>query len=183
VTVAAVVLLLVMLTVLAQAGLLAALVVALGARGVPALRAAKSALREAVAPSALALATLVAAVSTAGSLYFSLVAHFVPCTLCWYQRIAMYPLVVLLGVAAWRRDAGIRPYVLALAGLGLAISAYHYLLERFPALESGACDPAAPCTVLWVWRLHYISIPMMAATAFVLIGALVLVARPEEADG
>ncbi len=179
-SVAAVVLLLVMLTVAGQVCLLLGLLVAVGARVTPALRAAKAAMRDAVAPSALALAWLVAAVATGGSLYLSEVARFIPCTLCWYQRIAMYPQAVLLGIAAWRRDVGVRPYVVTLTAIGLALSTYHYLLERFPALDRGACDPAAPCTVLWIWSLHYISIPMMAGTAFVLIGALVLVARPEE---
>ena len=55
-------------------------------------------------PHATLLAFVVAAVATAGSLYLSEVANFTPCTLCWYQRIAMYPLVVLLGIATWRRD-------------------------------------------------------------------------------
>jgi disulfide bond formation protein DsbB len=84
----------------------------------------------------------------------------------------MYPLVVLLGIATWRRDRSVRPYGLALAGLGLPIAGYHYLLEWFPQLESTACDPTNPCTLVWVRLFGYLSIPLMAATAFVGIAVL-----------
>ena len=65
------------------------------------------------------LAFVVATVATLGSLYLSEVANFVPCRLCWYQRIAMYPLPVLLGVAWWKRDDGVRRYALPLAIIGM----------------------------------------------------------------
>jgi disulfide bond formation protein DsbB len=141
---------------------------------------------EALGPQVLPLALLVALVATLGSLYLSEVAHFEPCRLCWYQRIAMYPLALLLGVAVVRRDQGVRPYALALALVGLPISAFHYLVERFPALEASGCDPANPCSIVWVWRFHYISIPLMAASAFALIAALLLVvpaSSPAGGDG
>ena len=90
----------------------------------------------------------------------------VPCKLCWYQRICMYPLVVLLGVAAWKGRIEIARATLPLVAIGAAISTYHYLLERFPSWDTVAsCDPAAPCTFVWVWRLHYLSIPGMALSA------------------
>ena len=123
-----------------------------------------------IGPSALWLAWGVALVCTLGSLYFSEVAHFVPCKLCWYQRICMYPLVVMLGVAAWRQRIEIARATLPLVAIGAAISTYHYLLERFPSMESAAsCDPSAPCTLVWVWRFHYLSIPAMALSGFALI--------------
>src|SRR4051812_17209676 len=87
---------------------------------------------ETVGPPALALAFLIALVSTLGSLWLSEGANFTPCRLCWYQRIAMYPMVPILGIAALRRDAGVRIYAAVLAGIGLVISAYHILVERFP---------------------------------------------------
>ena len=122
----------------------------------------------------LPLALLVAAVSMAGSLYLSEVADFVPCNLCWYQRIAMYPQVVLLGVAWLRRDEGIKVYSLTLAVIGATISVFHVLVERFPWLEGsgGVCDPANPCTIRWVEELGFITIPTMALSAFVLIALL-----------
>ena len=104
---------------------------------------------DAVAPSALALAWVVALLATVGSLYFSEIAHFEPCKLCWYQRIAMYPLVVVLGIAALRRDRNGAVYGLALAAIGAVISLYHVALEWVPALDSGTCDPDNPCTLIW----------------------------------
>ena len=142
-----------------------------------------AALRGEVAPAALGLAWAVATLATAGSLFFSEVAGFTPCRLCWYQRAAMYPLVALLGVAAWRGGLGVRWVAWPFAAAGGAISAYHYGLEWFPSLEGGACDPRAPCTVRWVWELGYVSIPMMALTAFALIAVLLAVARRPDASG
>ncbi|MCB1005390.1 MAG: hypothetical protein KDB35_14490, partial [Acidimicrobiales bacterium] len=89
-------------------------------------------------------------------------------------RIAMYPQVLLLGIAWARRDDGIRAYALPLALVGAAISTFHILVERFPSLEGsgGVCDPANPCTIRWVEELGFITIPTMALSAFVLIALL-----------
>jgi disulfide bond formation protein DsbB len=163
-----------MLSVAAQVTVAVAVVLSVARRFSPTAARWKLVLDDAVAPHALLLALLVAAISMSGSLYFSEAAHFTPCKLCWYQRIAMYPLVPLLGLAAWRRDDGIRPYAATLAALGAAVSTYHVLLERFPSLESGACDVANPCTIIWVRRFGYLTIPTMALSAFGLIVVLVL---------
>lgn len=128
-------------------------------------------------------AWLVAAVATAGSLWFSEGAGFTPCELCWYQRIAMYPLVPILGMAVWRGDAGVRFYALPLAIIGGLISSYHILLERYPSLESGVCEAANPCTLIWVRRFGYLTIPTMALSAFALITVLVLTAAAYERAG
>jgi disulfide bond formation protein DsbB len=134
-----------------------------------------SVVREHVGPAALWLAFTVAATATAGSLYLSEVAQFVPCTLCWYQRIAMYPLVILLGIAALRGDAGIRRYVAPLAAVGTAIAAYHVAVQRLPGLPSGACSLDAPCTLIYVERFGFVTIPVMALIGFVAILTLVVV--------
>jgi disulfide bond formation protein DsbB len=131
-----------------------------------------------VSPLALVLAAVVAAVAMLGSLYFSEVANFPPCRLCWYQRICMYPLVPILAIAAARRDRAVRWYALPLAVIGVAISTWHILVERFPSLESGACDPANPCTIIWVEKLGYLTIPTMALSGFVVIGLLLVL--PQE---
>jgi disulfide bond formation protein DsbB len=136
--------------------------------------------RRHVGPIALWLAFAVSAVSTAGSLYLSEVAGYVPCTLCWYQRIAMYPLVIILGLAAWRQDRAVRRYVVPLAALGALIAGYHVLLERVPTLPSGACSLAAPCTVIWFERFGFVTIPVMALVGFLSILTLVGVLRPAE---
>lgn len=132
-----------------------------------------------VGPQAFGLALLVAAVATGGSLYLSEVAHFVPCRLCWYQRAAMYPLVPVLGLAAWRGWWPARRVALAVAVAGGLVSCWHILVENFPSLESAtACDPANPCSLIWVRRLGYLTIPTMALSAFALIAALMLIGRP-----
>jgi disulfide bond formation protein DsbB len=127
---------------------------------------------------ALALAAVVAATCMAGSLYFSEVADFVPCTLCWYQRIAMYPLVVILAIAAWRRDRDVWHYVVPLAGVGAVISTYHYIVEWFPEADSGVCKSTVPCTFVWFRQLGFVSLPLMALCGFALI--ITLVTLPQE---
>lgn len=127
----------------------------------------------------LQLAAAVALTCTLGSLYLSEVANYLPCKLCWYQRIAMYPLVPILGVATWKRDTNVIRYAAPLALIGSSISIYHYLLERFPQMSTSAsCDPTAPCTILWIWEFNFISIPFMALSGFAAIMALLLWARP-----
>lgn len=124
---------------------------------------------------ALWLAWLVALVATVGSLVYSEVAHFVPCRLCWFQRIAMYPMAAVLLVGAIRRDAAARFYGLPLSLIGLVISIYHYLIQVFPSLEgSGACDPLNPCSARYVEVFGFISIPFMAGVGFTLISVLLL---------
>ena len=133
-----------------------------------------------VGPQALALAAFVAVIATAGSLYFSEVAHFTPCKLCWYQRIAMYPLAPTLVVATIRRDLGVRVYGAILAVVGALVATYHVLLERYPTLESSICDPTNPCTLIWVERFGYLTIPGMAPSGFALILVLLAIVRPED---
>jgi disulfide bond formation protein DsbB len=182
VTVDAVTLFLALLAVLAEAAVVIAIVLAVGGRFSAPLAAARTAAARAVGDQALGLAFVVATVATAGSLYFSEVAHFPPCQLCWYQRIGMYPLGPLLGLAAWRRDRGIRPYAAALAGIGAVFSAYHIVIERYPDLESGACDPTNPCSLVWVERFGYLTIPTMALSAFALVLTLLAVASDGTPD-
>jgi disulfide bond formation protein DsbB len=139
--------------------------------------ATRQSMLELVGPHAMIVAFAVATVATLGSLYMSEVAHFVPCRLCWYQRIAMYPLVPVLGLAAWRRDRAVVPYAVLTAGIGAVLSTYHVLLERMPSLESGVCERANPCTVVWVRRFGYLTIPAMALSAFALIITMLVIAN------
>lgn len=133
-----------------------------------------------LAPGALPLAWFIAIVATLGSLFLSEVAHFVPCTLCWYQRIAMYPLAIILGIAAVRRDASIWRYALPLALVGLTISIYHYQLEWFPDQSVIGCSRDGGCTTRWIFRLGFISIPSMAGSAFAAIAILLGIAKREQ---
>ena len=182
-TVDTVSLFLALLAVVAELATATAVVLAVGGRFSPALHRLRRQAVDAVAPSALALAAVVAAVCTAGSLYFSEVAHFPPCHLCWLQRFCMYPLVPILGVAAWRQAGWVRPYAAALAAIGACISTYHVALERHPEWESSVCDPKNPCTLIWVKRLGYLTIPTMALSGFALIITLLVISREEPVDG
>lgn len=134
----------------------------------------------AVGPVALLLAAAVAVVATLGSLYYSEIADFPPCRLCWYQRIGMYPLAVVLPIAAWRRDRQVRWYALPLAVVGGAVSIYHLAIERFPSLEPGACEITNPCSIIWVERFGYLTIPAMALSGFALIAVLLVL--PQESS-
>lgn len=119
-------------------------------------------------------ALAVSAISTGGSLYLSEVAHLTPCLLCWYQRIVMYPLVPILGVAWLRADSGVWRYALPLSVIGLFISAYHVTIQWLPVLDSGACGVGVPCAARYVLLYGFISIPTMAGAAFLLITTLLL---------
>ena len=121
------------------------------------------------AGAALWLAFLIALTATSGSLYFSQVAGLEPCHLCWYQRIAMYPLVLILGIAAWRGDIGIRRYVAPLATIGAVIAAYHVVLQRLPGLPTVSCSLTAPCNAIELERFGFVTIPFMALVAFLSI--------------
>jgi disulfide bond formation protein DsbB len=122
---------------------------------------------------AIWLAWSVALVATLGSLFYSEVAHFTPCRLCWFQRIAMYPMAIVLFVGAIRRDFQAKFYAFPLALIGLGISIYHYLLQRFPNLEAtSACDPNNPCSAKLVDVFNFISIPFMAGAGFIVIAVL-----------
>jgi disulfide bond formation protein DsbB len=139
-------------------------------------------LLEPVADLALPLAFVVAATCMGGSLYFSEVANFVPCTLCWYQRIAMYPLAIILLVATIRRDRGIRIYVVVLALIGAVISLYHYIVEWVPEAETGVCKTTVPCTLVWFRRFGFVTLPFMALTGFLLVVSLVTLRPAEDAE-
>jgi len=126
-----------------------------------------------VKQTALPLASLVAITATLGSLYYSEIADFIPCRLCWYQRIFMYPMAIVLPIAAFRRDLGIRIYMIAFPVIGLGISIYHYLVQHVPSLsEGGSCDATAPCSAAYVETFDFVTIPFMAGCGFLLIGAL-----------
>lgn len=123
------------------------------------------------------LAFTVAATAALGSLYLSEIAHLIPCTFCWYQRIAMYPLVVVLGIAAWRRDDGIRIYAATLATIGALIAAYHRVIQAFPDLGGSSCSTGVPCTAAYFTEFGFVTIPYMALSGFLLILGLLWIHR------
>jgi disulfide bond formation protein DsbB len=169
-----------LLALIAGAFVVVVAVLAVAAGPSPTAHGWLSDLREAIGPNALVAAFVVATLATLGSLYFSEVARFIPCTLCWYQRVAMYPLVVILGIAAWRRDTRVSRYVIPVAAIGALIATYHYVLEWFPFLDSGVCSSTVPCTVVCFRELGFISLPYLSLSALLLIISLVWLARPAE---
>lgn len=129
-----------------------------------------------LAKNAILLAFLVALVSTLGSLYYSEIAGFPPCELCWFQRIFMYPQVVLLGIALWRKEDYVINYSLPLIGIGTIISLYHNWIY-YNAQPTNFCSITSPCTQKLVTVFGYITIPMMALTGFVLIGLILMIKK------
>lgn len=129
----------------------------------------------------LLLAWIAAIIATLGSLYFSEVMHFVPCTLCWYQRIFMYPLAIILGIAAYRNDRKIYQYVLPLSIIGVLISGYHTLLQKIPYLQQfEMCTSGVPCSADYINWLGFITIPMLALIAFIIITfCMIVLARKQ----
>jgi len=132
---------------------------------------------------AVPVAWIVATVATLGSLYYSEIADFVPCRLCWYQRICMYPLALVLGVATLRRDRGVRWYVGPLAAIGAVIAAYHSWIQAYPPSGgSSFCTLDAPCTERFVWEFGFVSLPFMAFIGFTFILAMMVLARRSADD-
>jgi len=127
------------------------------------------------------LAWIVAAVATAGSLYFSEIADYVPCRLCWFQRICMFPLAGILLVAAIRKDRSVRWYALPMLIAGICLSAYHYLIEWKPSFGEGACGIGPSCTDVWFRRMGFVTLSFMALSGFIAIAALLFV-QPKKSD-
>ncbi|WDF05138.1 MULTISPECIES: disulfide oxidoreductase [Shouchella] len=120
--------------------------------------------------NSLLFAWLVSLVATLGSLYFSEIKGFEPCALCWYQRIFMYPLVLLIGVGIIRKDTGVAIYSAILSGIGMVISIYHYAIQKLPVNEDDVLGCGlVSCSGEYINWLGFITIPFLAGTAFILI--------------
>lgn len=122
----------------------------------------------------LILMLIVSTVATLGSLYFSEYVGWAPCKYCWIQRIFMYPVVFMLAIALWKRDRNVARYILALSLIGGAYGAYHYYIQMYDIIAS-PLNPATPCDASGescvktpFVEFGYITVPMMALTAFTL---------------
>jgi disulfide bond formation protein DsbB len=143
-------------------------------------------LRRGLDGTELWLAFIVAAAALAGSLFFSEYAHFVPCRLCWFQRICMYPLAPTLLWMALAKDRRAARYLLPLPIVGAGISVYHLLVENHWVKEAQGCLISAPggCAVKWINVFGYLTIPTLALTAFLMLTVLLLMAwREPHGDG
>lgn len=128
---------------------------------------------------ALLFSFLVSAIAMSGSLYFSEVAKYTPCLLCWYQRIAMYPLVAVQGVSLFKKRIHIWDHVLVLSIIGIVIAGYHYLLQIgiVPPPSCSELGYASACSDRFTLNFGYITISMMSFTAFGLIIASALLGK------
>lgn len=167
-----------LLVLVSAIGAIGLVLLAVAGRGSEAAASLLDGIRASIGPAGLWLAFVVALTATLGSLYLSEVVGFIPCTLCWYQRIAMYPLVLLLGIAAVRTDTGIRRYAVPLAVIGGLIAAFHVALQRLPGLPSGSCSLDVPCSAIYVERFGFVTIPVMALVGFVSIAVILTLLVP-----
>ncbi|MEC2152130.1 disulfide oxidoreductase [Bacillus velezensis] len=113
---------------------------------------------------------VIALAAMLGSLYFSEIRKFIPCEMCWYQRILMYPLVLILGIATFQGDTRVKKYVLPMAVIGAFISIMHYLEQKVPGFSGiKPCVYGVPCSSEYINWFGFITIPFLALTAFILI--------------
>lgn len=123
--------------------------------------------------NALLVIWVVSLTATLGSLYFSEIRGYEPCTLCWYQRILMYPIVLIVTVAYIQKNAKIALTTAVFSSIGAVTSLYHYSLQKLDFLQDTA--PACgrvPCTGQYINWLGFITIPFLALTAFIIIAAV-----------
>lgn len=120
---------------------------------------------------------LAAWIAMCGSLYFSEVRGYVPCTLCWYQRILMYPLAGVIAVGLLRRDWHLPYYVLPISLIGLGVSTYHYLLQKTDIFAGATvCQQGVSCVTQYINWFGFVTIPFLALTAFLFISLMSIIA-------
>lgn len=118
----------------------------------------------------LYVAWVVSLVAMFGSLYFSEIKGYIPCELCWYQRILMYPLTLILGIGTFQNDSSVKKFVLPLALIGGSISFMHYLEQKIPGFGGiKPCVSGVPCSAQYINWFGFITIPFLALVAFVII--------------
>lgn len=145
----------------------------------PAAKDSLTWLREGLSGMDKWLAFAVALLATSGSLFFSEYSNFIPCHLCWLQRYAMYPLVILIPLAILSKKRWALIAILPVPIIGAGIAIYHRYIELFPEAGSQQCKAGGGCATNWLQNLaplSYITIPTLALTAFGLIIAMLLMA-------
>ncbi len=126
----------------------------------------------------LFLAWLLVSVSVTGSVFFSYVLEFEPCVLCWYQRICLFPLVLILAAGLFPFDKSVVKYALPLAIAGGLTAFYHTLLYAGIIPESiQPCSKGVSCTEKYIELFGFISIPMLSFFAFAAVTALLLIIK------
>ncbi len=122
-------------------------------------------------------AWLVATLAALGALFMSEIMGFAPCVLCWWQRIFMFPLVLLLALGLFPFDAKVLRYAMPLAGIGLLVAGFHVLLTMGIIPEALApCRQGIPCKTIQIEWFGFVTIPLLSFLAFLTINGLLLAA-------
>lgn len=130
---------------------------------------------------AMPLTFAISLIGMLGSLYYSEILHEPPCILCWYQRIALYPVVLISAIAFWTNDKNARRYIIGLCGIGALIGVYHNLLYYGVLPEKlGPCSLGVSCTTKYYELFGFLSIPLLSLLAFIFI--IVLMLLPDRAE-
>ena len=166
-----------MLTVVVNIAVLGYLAIVIAARWSRRAAELKSELYDRLDGQEMLFGSIVAGTAMLGSLYLSEIANLPPCRMCWYQRFAMYPTAIVLGLAAWRRYTKVRIPVMVTITVGAGISVYHYIIQWFPSLEGTSCSISVPCTTAWFRVFGFVSIPYMSISAFAFVIVMMLVLR------
>lgn len=123
----------------------------------------------------LYLSWLLASIGLLGSLYFSEIRHFEPCHLCWFQRIFLFPLVILLGIATYNGDTKVIRYALAFPLLGFLVALYQVIIQEIPSFNPiEICGAGPSCSAKIDIGLGFISLPLLSAINFLIIAALLI---------
>ena len=161
---------------------LAGLLILVGLAALVGVRGPLRTLRSALWGYELWAAFLVAAIATGGSLFFSEIAGFVPCELCWFQRICMYPLSIVTLLAALTGDHRVARYLLPLPIVGAGVSTYHLLVENHVVATPKSCQIGVGCSVKWINEFGFMTIPTLTLTGFVLLIAFLALAAAGSGD-
>ncbi|ERN54527.1 disulfide oxidoreductase [Alkalihalophilus marmarensis] len=133
----------------------------------------------------LIVAWLTSFTAMLGSLYFSVVRQFEPCSLCWYQRILMYPIVIILLIGIIRRDTTAAIYSFVFSIIGILVSSYHYANQKLPFLQDAvpSCG-RVPCSGQYINWFGFVTIPFLALTAFTIIAvcSLIIIRNTKERE-
>lgn len=126
-------------------------------------------------------AWLIATVSALGALFFGEVMKLPTCNLCWYQRIFMFPLIVILPLALFPLDTRIKRYSVPLALVGWCFAGYHQLVVAGIIPEAlRPCTQGVPCSTTVIEWFGFLTIPLLSLAAFSAIVALLLFPNPNE---
>ena len=171
--------LLVLLGIIGMIGVLVGTIVQIGLK-VDLLKFIPKPIITIVINNSLLVGLLVAVMATAGSLYYSEVLNFAPCALCWYQRIFMYPQVIIFLVAVVFRDRHVFRYLVPLSIVGCLLVIYQLYITYFPPPFQPCDASGVSCTVEYVNYFGFITIPVMSFVSFILTGYLAWVSKSRE---